>query len=72
MQPKFIFDIMQVVFDGNKYHTNFIHHTHNGMDPLNFNLYTHSLYIACIHIAYIHIAYAHIAYIHTAYIHLVI
>jgi hypothetical protein len=26
------------MFDGNKNHTNVIHHTHNGMDRLNFSL----------------------------------
>jgi hypothetical protein len=35
---KFIFNIIQVVLDGNKYNTDFIHHTDNRIDPLNFNL----------------------------------
>jgi hypothetical protein len=34
---------LNLLFDGNKYHTNLVHHTHNGMDRLNFNRRLYSM-----------------------------
>jgi hypothetical protein len=31
---KLYFKYSKFLFDGNNYYTNFIRHTHNGMDPL--------------------------------------